>query len=1157
MSCEKVHRRALSRPCGRVGHAASRDVHQGVRTGRGERLRAGRGWFGLDEYVTGVEEPVPDLDDEELVPHQEVQDPVGADAITFAANVPKNLARTLRRVHQNLGHPRREDLVRHLRLAGATEQALKAAQSLACQTCRRHVHPPPRRPGKIVRPLDFNQEVGLDIIYLYTIDKVKITALSILDHASGFHLVKQATGRKSHELAEDFLQAWVSWAGAPRRVVVDQERGMMKNFTDEMEKHGIQVHYIAAQAHWQNGAVERQNRWFRDIWEKVVDHQSVTAEEAPWALASVSQAKNSLRRSHGYSPVQWLFGSEGRVGDPFIDGEEDEPSVAAYFTPHEDWHRKQEIRWSARRAFTESQAEATVRRALQGRPRVQRTSFDVGDWVYIYRSSRNAGGSGRGHAGAGCWIGPGTVVGREGASYWVARGGRCLLCAQEHLRTAESEELGKAFQTRVLKEDLMKLVNNLEENANDDDLFLDARTDDRPQPTWDIAPESSSDGPVKRMRSKGPLRGTKRKEAPLDPLPEGDDLYQPTSDEEVHPAEDVSSGHQALAVEQHEQRAERVARSDQKQQDKEVKWQDIPEQERPLYIQAEKKQWQEHVDCEAVEILNWEQTQEVRSTVPAERVLKSRFAYRDKNVAKRREDATIPAKAKARLCIAGHMDPDLGTGQLLTEAPTATKMAFTALLTLSAVYHWVLSAGDVEAAFLNGNANERELYMEQPRRGLPGVPAGVLIKVRKGIFGLCNSPRLWWERLSGDLLKLDLMIGGQPMKLVQHPLDACLFMLRCSEGKLHGALITHVDDLLLAGSPQTTQEVQQALSGMFPISEWEKEEFDYIGSQLRQDKDGTIHLGQKSYVNSRLESVVHPKVEDTGELADAITKRDNQSTIGALSWLAAQSRPDLQAGVSLSQRKQRHPTFADVKETNVVVKMAQRAKDETLQFPRLGYHLKDMVLLVFHDAAWANAVPTPENPEVDPEELHAGTGVYSQLGHILIMTHRDVLEGKECKGMVCLWRSHACPRVCRSTFAAETMSALEGIEHALAFRAMLAGAVCADGVSEKASRELLPVVAVTDCKSVYDSVHRIGGPRSPSEKRLMIDLAGLRQLIHAEEAQWGSQLAEGKALRWVPTSYQLADVLTKVKPDVVNWWQTARTLRLPFGGQSEKKTLGV
>ena len=1113
-----------------------------------ERAIAGSVWSSYVVDAGTVQVPY-EFDDEELVPDEGVE-PQGAEAISFDASVPKNIARVLRRVHQNLGHPRREDLVRHLRLAGASDVALKAAQSLECQTCRRHVRPPPRRPGKLVRPLDFNQDVGLDLMYLYTVDNAKITVLSMLDHASGYHVVRRVTGRKSSELADDFLQAWVGWAGAPRRVVVDQERGLMKEFTDELEKRGIQVHYIAAQAHWQNSAVERQNGWFRAIWEKVVDHQSVTEAEAAWALAQVSQAKNSLRREHGYSPTQWLFGSEGRVGDPYIDGEDDEPATAAHFTPHEEWHRKQEIRWAARRAFVATQAEASVRRAIQGRPRVQKGSYEVGDWVYLYRSSRNPGGAGRGHAGAGGWIGPGTVVGREGASYWVARGGRCLLCAQEHLRPAESEELGTAFQTKVLKEDLMRLVNNLDENPDDDELFLDARV------AGDAAQGSTeaSEAPKKRMRAKGPLRGIKRKDAP----PGEDDMYLPTSPE-ASGDDGHGEPHEAFAAEgvPRPGGVQRVARSDQKQQDKEIKWHDIPEKDRPLYQQAEVKQWKEHVDCEAVEILSHEQTEMVLATVPRERILKSRFAYRDKNVAKRREDPTIPAKPKARLCIAGHMDPDIGSGQLLTEAPTATKMAFTCLLVLSSLYHWNVSAGDVEAAFLNGNETERELYMEQPVRGLPGVASGVLIRVRKGIFGLCNSPRLWWERLSADLLKTSILVKGVPMKLVQHPLDACLFLLRGPSDELHAALITHVDDLLLAGSPDTVVEVQQALSKMFPIAEWEKGEFDYIGSQLKQGEDGTIHLGQRSYVNSRLESVNFPKPEDPEDLADPITRKDNQSTIGALSWLAAQTRPDLQSGVSMSQRKQKHPTFSDVKETNGVVRLAQKGKDYALQFPWLDYGLDEMVLLVFHDAAWANAVPTEENPEVLPEELHPGTGIYSQLGHVLILTRRGVLEGRECGGIICLWRSHACPRVCRSTFAAETMSALEGIEQAMAFRAMLAGALYKNGVSEATSRSVLPVVAVTDCKSVFDAVHRLGGPKAPSEKRLMVDLAGLRQLIHAEERSWGHKLAGGKALRWVPTSFQLADILTKSKADIDGWWRSARTLRLPFDRQNEEKTLGV
>ena len=46
-----------------------------------------------------------------------------------------------------------------------------------------------------------------------------------------------------------------------------------------------------------------------------------------------------------------------------------------------------------------------------------------------------------------------------------------------------------------------------------------------------------------------------------------------------------------------------------------------------------------------------------------------------------------------------------------------------------------------------------------------------------------------------------------------------------------------------------------------------------------------------------------------------------------------------------------------------------------------------MVLLVFHDVAWANAVSSEENKEVGLDELHSGTSDYSQLGHILAPAH--------------------------------------------------------------------------------------------------------------------------------------------------------------------------
>ena len=62
----------------------------------------------------------------------------------------------------------------------------------------------------------------------------------------------------------------------------------------------------------------------------------------------------------------------------------------------------------------------------------------------------------------------------------------------------------------------------------------------------------------------------------------------------------------------------------------------------------------------------------------------------------------------------------------------------------------------------------------------------------------------------------------------------------------------------------------------------------------------------------------------------------------------------------------------------------------------------------------------------------------------------------------------------------------------------------------------------------------------------MIDLAALRQLIGAEADVWGSQFEDPRMMRWVPTDFQLANILTKVKTDVQNWWRTLRNLALPF-----------
>lgn len=103
-----------------------------------------------------------------------------------------------------------------------------------------------------------------------------------------------------------------------------------------------------------------------------------------------------------------------------------------------------------------------------------------------------------------------------------------------------------------------------------------------------------------------------------------------------------------------------------------------------LYKEAEAKQWGEHLKYNTIKILPAKVASEVRKRVSKERILRARFAY-----------------------------PDLRTGQLNTEAPTATKVSITCLVFVTIhMMGWSLAAGDIGAAFLNGVEARRDLYNE-------------------------------------------------------------------------------------------------------------------------------------------------------------------------------------------------------------------------------------------------------------------------------------------------------------------------------------------------------------------------------------------------------------------------------------------------------------
>ena len=474
---------------------------------------------------------------------------------------------------------------------------------------------------------------------------------------------------------------------------------------------------------------------------------------------------------------------------------------------------------------------------------------------------------------------------------------------------------------------------------------------------------------------------------------------------------------------------------------------------------------------------------------------------------------------------------------------------------------WRLAAGDITCAFLTGSYLSRELYIHQPPTGFPGMKPNELVRVKKNVFGLATSPHEWWGDLQRGIGQVNIPDpkGDGTLRFDQCPLDPCVFMLRRYRpdsgfvGEPVAYLGCHVDDLLIAAPGSLLSLVQNALSVVFPIDSWEDDNFDFLGSRI-STKDGLITMDQERYTTTRLFYLDIPAGVDEQEVASTELIADNRSLIGALSWLSAQTRPDMTCAVSMAQQLQKEPTYGDLKFTNSIAAKAQSFKDRGLTFKAISEG--QLMFIAYHDAAWAN-VPEPDLDEeyyklsVSDDERgvqHEGPYAYkntsrkakkgrskvaSQLGCLILFADRRALQGCPSNFSIADWRSRAGQRVCRSTFGAETQACVEGLESA-EFMRSLYESMSRGSIVDVESAEL-PIVCLSDCRSLYDHLTKQGVPRVPSDKRLAVDLASLRQALKLE--MWCEDLPLG----WIPGSLQLGDILTKPQ-NPTEWWERQDSL---------------
>ena len=105
--------------------------------------------------------------------------------------------------------------------------------------------------------------------------------------------------------------------------------------------------------------------------QRVIDENSITADDLDQALQAVNSAKNELCRRHGFSPSQAVLGRDPKAPEELCSTGNEERFINLMSNDRRQ-HREAAVHTSARMAFFRTQLDTKFRRALLQRARVKK-----------------------------------------------------------------------------------------------------------------------------------------------------------------------------------------------------------------------------------------------------------------------------------------------------------------------------------------------------------------------------------------------------------------------------------------------------------------------------------------------------------------------------------------------------------------------------------------------------------------------------------------------------------------------------------------------------------------------------------------------------------------------------------------------------------------
>lgn len=439
---------------------------------------------------------------------------------------------------------------------------------------------------------------------------------------------------------------------------------------------------------------------------------------------------------------------------------------------------------------------------------------------------------------------------------------------------------------------------------------------------------------------------------------------------------------------------------------------------------------------------------------------------------KHRADGTID-RYKARLVAKGFKQ-QFGVGYAKTFSPVIKHATIRLVLSLALSKGWCLQQLDVQNAFLHGVLDE-DVYMRQPPGYVdPALPRHVC-KLDKSLYGLKQSPRAWFARLSSKLLAL----GFRPSRA-----DASLFVYE--QGGVTIYMLINVDDIILSSSsPRAAQYLIAALRREFAVKDLGDLHY-FLGIEVVRSRD-TITLKQAKYASDLLtkEGMMSCKHVSTPMCTSEKLCRDEgaklseettryRSVVGALQYLTL-TRPDISFAVNKVCQYMHSPT----EQHWGAAKRILRYVKGTMQLGLKISQSSSSLLSAFSDADWAGSA----------DDRRSTSGFVVFYGGNLVS-----------------WSARKQATVSQSSTEAEYKSLANATAEIIWFQSLLRELGIAQGQT--------PVLWCDNLGATYLSANPVFHART---KHIEVDFHFVRERVAQKDLQ----------IRFVSTHDQLADGLTK------------------------------